>query len=120
MAHDLDAILVEVLGHFSHLPHRIHVDWVDLDAVDPTLFDEKTDYACCIGKKSGICIGIHPALKRAPRYVVRYLVFHEILHLAIPPHKGVHHPPAFGVAERLWPDYRRSCAYLDGPVNRLR
>ena len=86
--HDLDAILAEVLRHFAPLPHRIHVDWVDLDDVDPTLFDERRDWACCFGRRDSLCIGLHPELRGAPRYVISYLIFHEVLHLAIPPHAG--------------------------------
>lgn len=111
--HDLDAILLEVLGHFASMPHRIRVDWVDLDAVDPIDFDEVSDWACVTNSTLEPCIGLHPSLRSAPRYVVRFLIFHEVLHLAIPPHAGVAHHVAFRVAERLWPDYHRANAWLD-------
>lgn len=112
--HDLAAILLDVLKHFAPLPHVIHIDWVDLDEVDPLDFDEQKDWACIKGRKDGMFIGLHPLLKRAPKYVVEYAVFHEVLHLAIPPHAGMAHPPAFGVAERLWPRYHKACEWLDG------
>lgn len=115
--HDLDSILAEVLVHFLPLPHRIHVDWVDLDDVSRKDFDEHRDWACCTGTKKALFIGLHPRLRTAPKYVVRYVVFHEVLHLAIPPHKGQAHPPAFAVAERLWPAYVRACAWLDGATH---
>lgn len=112
MRHDLDAILVDVLGHFEPLPHRIHIDWVDLDEVSCNVFDEQADWACVTGTREATHIGLHPQLMVAPRYVLRYLVFHEVLHLAIPPHRGIAHHRAFNVAERLWPDYRRACEWL--------
>lgn len=109
---DLDALLLTALGWFAPLPHRIHIDFVDLDDVDPSVFREQSDWACCIGKREGLFIGIHPALKRAPKYVLLYLIGHELLHLAIPPHAGMHHPPAFYVAERLLPNYAKACHWL--------
>jgi hypothetical protein len=109
---DLDALLITALGWFAPLQHRIHVDWVDLNEVDPVIFHEHKDWACCIGKRDGVFIGIHPCLKRAPQYVLLYLIGHELLHLAIPPHNGMHHSPAFYVAERLLPKYAKACHWL--------
>jgi predicted metal-dependent hydrolase len=58
-------------------------------------------------------IGIHERAKRAPAYVVRYLVMHELLHIALPPRKNVHHHRSFLVAERLLPCYDRACKWLE-------
>jgi hypothetical protein len=110
--HDLEAVLAEVLTHFWPLPHRIHIDWIDLDSVDPALFSEHNTWALCHGTKRALFIGLHPDLRGAPRYVVRYIVFHEVLHLAIPPHRGQVHTRAFNVAERLWSDYIRANHWL--------
>jgi hypothetical protein len=111
-SHDLDAILLDVLKLFAPLPHRIDIRWVDLDDTDTELFDEIRDWACCHGTKAGLFIGIHPTLKRAPRYVLKYIIAHEVLHLAIPPHNGVAHTKAFYVAERLLPGYHKAIAWL--------
>ena len=62
-------------------------------------------------------IRIHPALDRpeVPRFFVEYIVFHEMLHQAIPCRsKGSrqqHHGPEFRRRERAWPDYERAVAW---------
>lgn len=111
--HDLDALLLEAMRLFPPTAHRIYIEWIDLDAVDVKVFHENKDYACCIGKKDGLFIGLHPGLRRAPKYVIFFLICHELLHLHIPPHAGQHHPHAFDIAERLLPCYARACNYLD-------
>lgn len=113
-AHDLHAILLEALKHFAPLAGARgtpRIDWVDLDECDAPDFDEHKDFACAVAYPRGeMFIGVHPALKRAPHYVLRYLVMHEVLHLAL----GVYtHTHAFEVAEHLIPDYQRADAWLD-------
>jgi hypothetical protein len=53
---------------------------------------------------------------RVPRYVVEYLVFHEMLHVRFPVehrnHRRVVHSPAFVAAERAFPDYARATRWL--------
>ncbi len=53
---------------------------------------------------------------RVPRYVVDYLVFHEMLHARIPVehrnHRRVVHSPEFLRAERAFPDYARAARWL--------
>jgi hypothetical protein len=55
---------------------------------------------------------------RVPRYVVEYLVFHEMLHVRIPVERRLHrrvvHPPEFAAAERAFPDYARATRWLRG------
>lgn len=57
-------------------------------------------------------IRIHPALDRpeVPDYFIEYIVFHEMLHQALPTTvtaKGrVHHPPVFRARERIFPHYQ--------------
>lgn len=121
--HDLSAILAEVLTHFAREPRserdngsrsfpmrtRFVIDWIDLDEVEPEWFKEKREYACVTRVRGVWCIGIHPRLRRAPKRVIRYLIMHEVLHVAL----GCwNHPHMFGVAERLWPDYQWANAWL--------
>jgi hypothetical protein len=51
-----------------------------------------------------------------PRYVVEYLVFHEMLHVRIPVehrnHRRVVHSAEFMAAERAFPDYARAARWL--------
>ena len=55
---------------------------------------------------------------RVPRYVVEYLVYHEMLHAQFPVerrnHRRIVHPKAFREAERRFPDYERSIRWLKG------
>ncbi len=55
---------------------------------------------------------------RVPRYVVEYLVFHEMLHARFPVehrnHRRVVHSRAFRAAERAFPDYHRAIRWLRG------
>jgi len=53
---------------------------------------------------------------RVPRYVVEYLVFHEMLHARIPVehrnHRRIVHSAEFVAAERAFPDYARAARWL--------
>jgi len=51
-----------------------------------------------------------------PAYVVRFIVYHEMLHEVFDkPSTGFrrHHPPEFRRAEEAYPDYRRAKQFLD-------
>ena len=72
-------------------------------------------------------IRIHPLLDQdfVPRYFVRYIVFHEMLHA----HLGIAesesgrrsiHPPEFKRMERAYPDYERAVAWIENPKNMQR
>lgn len=62
-------------------------------------------------------IRVHPALDRpeVPLFFVEYIVFHEMLHQAIPgEEKGrrrQHHGPEFRRREKAWPDYEKAIAW---------
>ena len=69
-------------------------------------------------------IRIHPRLDQAfvPFFVVRYIVYHEMLHA----HLGVSrnengrrqiHPRRFKVMESSFPDYRQAVAWIEDPEN---
>jgi hypothetical protein len=53
---------------------------------------------------------------KVPEYVVRYIVYHEMLHVIFEemPVSGFrkHHPAEFGRAERAYPDYARAKKFL--------
>ena len=58
-------------------------------------------------------VRVHPVLDQAavPRFVVRYVLFHEHLHAALegaPDCARSHHPPRFRRRERAYPDYERA------------
>jgi hypothetical protein len=58
-------------------------------------------------------ITISPVLDspKAPVFVVKYLVYHEMLHAAFQDMKR-HHPPEFRRAERAYPDYETATKFL--------
>jgi hypothetical protein len=55
---------------------------------------------------------------KTPRYVVEYLVFHEMLHVRHPVernhHRRIVHSKAFQAAERTFPHYQRALRWLTG------
>jgi hypothetical protein len=120
VAHDLDKVLADVLTHFRFdRPREIRVCWGP--AVE--MFHSgrecsalvRWDPAC----EGAIFIALSEKLRRAPRYVLAYLIFHECLHIDLPPRNGVldptrwqFHHRAFRVAERIWPTYTKSNEWL--------
>jgi len=69
-------------------------------------------------------IRVHPALDQdfVPRYFVRYIVFHEMLHAYVgvsrsPSGRRRVHPPEFKLLEQAYPDYERAVAWQNDPTN---
>lgn len=69
-------------------------------------------------------IRIHPLLDQAfvPRFLVRYIIFHEMLHAnmgieKLPSGRRAIHPPAFRLRERCYADFDRACEWIDKPAN---
>lgn len=69
-------------------------------------------------------IRIHPYLDQdfVPRYFVRYIVFHEMLHAHVgiettPSGRRRIHSPRFNRLERKYPDFARATAWHDNPRN---
>lgn len=69
-------------------------------------------------------IRIHPRLDQSfvPEYVVRYIVYHEMLHA----HLGISrsdggrrqvHPKKFKDTEKTYPDYDRAVSWIEDPAN---
>lgn len=63
----------------------------------------------------GPLVRIHPVLDQSsvPEYFVRFILFHELLHVVLPPQTGqdgrwVHHSKEFRKRERAHPDYARA------------
>jgi hypothetical protein len=71
-------------------------------------------------------VRIHPVLDRpdVPDWFVRFIVFHELLHAALPPGRDrrgrrLHHPPEFRRRERAHPDYERAVRWEAAHIRRL-
>src|SRR5690606_16937012 len=62
-------------------------------------------------------IRIHPALDReeVPTFFVRFVIFHEMLHQAVPPKmvggRRISHSAEFRALEQAYPDYERAIAW---------
>ena len=61
-----------------------------------------------------------------PRYFVRYIIFHEMLHAFLDIDESASgrrsiHPPRFKRMEKAYPDYGRALAWMENPrhLNRL-
>ena len=63
-------------------------------------------------------VRVHSVLDRpqVPRWFVSYVLFHEILHAALP---GSDHGPAFRARERAYPDYERAAGWQRAHIARL-
>jgi hypothetical protein len=67
--------------------------------------------------EEGRLIRIHPSLDRqeVPGFYVAFVVFHEMLHQAVPARevngRRVVHGAEFRRRERAWPDYARALAW---------
>lgn len=59
-------------------------------------------------------IMVHEVLPymRAPKYVYTYLIFHECLHIVMPPENGNCHGPEFCMREMFAPNRKRSIEWL--------
>lgn len=112
---------------------RVHDLQALFDELNATYFDGRIDAKIGWGREApnrrrrSIKLGsylhearlirIHPALDRGevPRFFVRYVVFHEMLHQAVPPERvGGRlqiHSAAFRERERAYPDYERAIAW---------
>ncbi|MEM7306063.1 MAG: hypothetical protein AAF682_05300 [Planctomycetota bacterium] len=70
-------------------------------------------------------VRIHAVLdqEEVPTFFVRFVLFHELLHAALPSQRAngrtVHHGAAFRARERAYPDYQRAKAWEDDNIGRL-
>ncbi len=70
-------------------------------------------------------VRIHPVLDQpaVPSWFVRYVLFHELLHAAVPPFRSgnrwIHHGPEFRRREALYSDYQRALQWEEENLPRL-
>ncbi|MBX3729576.1 MAG: M48 family metallopeptidase [Candidatus Sumerlaeia bacterium] len=107
-------------------------------------FGDALDFTICWGKRPrtrprpqrnillGTCcaahrlVRIHPILDApdVPPFFLDFIVFHEMLHLAVPAPVGpggrsLHHCPEFRRRERQHPNYRAAIAWQDAHIDRI-
>jgi hypothetical protein len=112
--YDLNVLLAECKLYFER-DVDVHICWADLTA--------ENYWACIQGTADGNFIAISNTLKRAPKYVLIYLILHELLHLWIRAVKRgdkiIHHPPHYRIAERFLPKFREANSWLENKQNSL-
>jgi len=115
---DLQALLIEIRAQIPYAPPlaKLRISWVDPQQLHPD-----TKYWAMwhrLGPDEH-WIGVNAVLRdhKAPLYVLRCLIRHELLHAVFPPRRGAKrlHPKAHVVAERLGAgrDWARFNAWLD-------
>lgn len=125
-AHDLAALAEELRReHFA-------AEFPSADALPPLTWGRGSPGRARHSLRLGSCnpdgglVRIHPVLDQpaVPRFFVRYVLHHELLHAVIPPRpsrsgRWVHHGPDFRARERAYPDYERALRWEDEHIGRL-
>ena len=108
--HDLNAVLLATRKLLPYAPKDIRISWFPAGAFSDFCWGMWHYHA-----DDGHWIGIHDSAKKAPRYVVEYLVGHEVLHATFPPRRGAKrlHSKAFLVADALLPGAAKAKMWLD-------
>ena len=119
MCHDLKAYLAEVAARLENFPAGVVICWADDTQLGDVNFEHWATCTTPTRKRPGWVIGVSKALRRAPRYVLRWLVLHEALHIKLPAcaATGVCHHYYFRQAERAHGDFLRANHWLDVHVN---
>lgn len=123
--HDLGALADAVL--LEHLPPRLlpadrrpQVTWGSRRRSGARRSLQLGSYDALHG-----LVRVHRVLDQpaVPAFFVRYVLFHELLHAALPPRlnraRMVHHGPAFRRIERAYPDYQRAKTWEEQNIHRL-
>jgi hypothetical protein len=135
-------IVIRPHGRHYHLERLADPLWPRFFATDFGANDQKARPAVTWGKaarsrsRHSLRLGsyaqelhlvrLHPVLDQpaVPEWFVRFVLFHEILHAALPPVRGadqrwIHHGPQFRRRERAHPDYARATAWEDANLTRM-
>lgn len=120
-AHDLAAILAELDARYFKGAVRARIAW----GRSSRLRRPRRTIGLAWYAHEAATIRVHPALGEqwVPRWVVAYVVWHEVLHslLAYRERHGRRrlHPPEFLALEALHPDAVRAEAWVDRHLDRL-
>jgi hypothetical protein len=120
--HDLAAIFADLNAKFFDNTITAGITWGKMPRRLPRRTIRFGSYA-----PHSHLIRIHPLLdqENVPRFFVRYIVFHEMLHA----HLGIEetpngrrriHPPRFVEMEKEYPEYRRALRWMENPDNMAR
>lgn len=116
---DLKALYATVNARFFNNAVEAHITWGRM----PTRRVRRSIRFGSYSREQRL-IRIHPLLDQefVPQYIVRYIVFHEMLHAMLgveesPNGRRRLHPPQFREMERAYPDYERAAAWIGTPAN---
>ena len=117
--HDLKAYLGEVAARLENFPDNVVICWADSVDLGNARFEGFATVTTPTRKRPVWVIGVSKALRRAPRYVLRWLVLHEALHVKLPAcaATSVCHHYYFRQAERAHPDFLRANQWLEAHVS---
>ena len=112
--HDLGEIYAEIAPEVIEDPSEVTITWGRWGKRGPLTQIRMGSYS-----PRRRLIRIHPLLDRpdVPRWVVRFVIYHELLHHVIPTSRRrgrrIHHPPEFQRLEAAHPDYERFERWCD-------
>lgn len=119
LVYDLLELRDEVNAESFDRQLDVPITWGKLPPNGPRRSIRFGSYAC-----QQHLVRIHPYLdhQNVPRFVVKFIVFHEMLHAALgidemPDGRRAIHPPRFRELEKLHPDYDRATAWIEDPAN---
>ncbi len=122
--HDLTPIALELKGHPTHLPELDSLPAVTWGRRTRTRARRSLQLGCYIAADD--LIRVHPVLDQnwVPEWFLRYVLFHELLHAALPSERGstgraVHHGQVFKRWEQNYPEYSRAVKWLDRNLPKL-
>ncbi|HSM92968.1 MAG TPA: hypothetical protein VLT47_08755 [Anaeromyxobacteraceae bacterium] len=111
-AHDLQEIFDRINAGTFGGAIEARIGWAPV-----RLGDRRRTVKTGVYLEDGRLIRIHPSLDRpeVPAFYVAFIVFHEMLHQAVPARvvngRRVVHGPEFRRRERAWPDFARAHAW---------
>ena len=113
---DLEEVLEEVTQR--HFPHENppHITW---GRTTPGKNQRSIQFGSYDRGKNLIRINPKLDVPWVPRYFLRYLIFHEILHREIPPRPGNVHTGEFMDRLRKFPDYERAVSWQENNLHRF-
>lgn len=120
--HDLRELFDEVNAAHFGAAVTAHISWGKM----PAKIQRRSIRFGTYSSREGL-IRIHPLLDQefVPRYLVRYIVYHEMLHAHMgiaesPSGRRSMHSPQFKRAEKAYPDFVRATAWIGNPEHMRR
>ena len=122
--HDLAPLAAELTSGSPWLPELKQLPAVTWGRRTGARARRTLQLGCYVAEEN--LVRMHPVLDQTfvPEWFVRYVLFHELLHAALPTERGstgraVHHGLEFKRWEATYPDYSKAVAWLDRNLPKL-